>query len=515
MAKNRFPKFPMAILIMALGVLATMFFHVEEHGVILLSAVEPGLPRLFLPRIQGVDLTHAAGRGLMVAVVVMAETLLAENSFAGKNGYKLKIRQEILACAAGNLAAAATGCCPVNGSISRTAMNEQYGGKTQAVSIVASAAMIAILLFATGFIGYLPVPVLTAIVISALLNVVETHLAVRLFKVSKSEFYIFLAAGIGVLCMGTIYGVLIGIILSFVAMILKATNPPRALMGMVPGKTDYYDLDKNRFAYPIKNVVLYRFSEDMFFSNIKILQNDLEDAIREDTKAVIVDSEAVNSIDFTAADAIETLSESLEKRGIRFYLTGHTDKINAQLRHLGIGHLIEEGRVRRTILAALKDADIPVPCELDMPKEDTDRLKRLGKHAYPHGEENTLEEFVWAFGENAKQEIDGRALLVLRQLPSLEEVKLLAEQGTDKRMASWGFLGELDEDLLLRSMEEQIRELPEQLRGKEDEVVNLLRQRRQKLRKKLLREHPEMTEYLEESRHRRIAGKGRRSPQCP
>ena len=62
LAKNRFPKFPMAILIMALGVLATMFFHVEEHGVILLSAVEPGLPRLFLPRIQGVDLTHAAGR---------------------------------------------------------------------------------------------------------------------------------------------------------------------------------------------------------------------------------------------------------------------------------------------------------------------------------------------------------------------------------------------------------------------------------------------------------------------
>ena len=53
LAKNRFPKFPMAILIMALGVLATMFFHVEEHGVILLSAVEPGLPRLFLPGSRG------------------------------------------------------------------------------------------------------------------------------------------------------------------------------------------------------------------------------------------------------------------------------------------------------------------------------------------------------------------------------------------------------------------------------------------------------------------------------
>lgn len=270
LAKRLIPGFPMAILIMAMGVAATMVFHVDEHGVVLLAAVDPGMPRLFVPQLHRVDITHAVGRGLMVAVVVMAETLLAENNFAVKNGYKLNIRQEILACAAGNLAAAAVGCCPANGSISRTSMNEQYGGKTQVVSFTASVVMAVILLCATGFIGYLPVPVLTAIVISALLNVVETHLAVRLFKVSRSEFMIFVAAGLGVLCMGTIYGVLIGIILSFVAMILKATNPPRAYQGMVPGKTGFYDLNKNRFAYPVKNVLIYRFSEDMFFANIKL-----------------------------------------------------------------------------------------------------------------------------------------------------------------------------------------------------------------------------------------------------
>ena len=507
LAKKLIPKFPMAILIMALGVLSSAVFHVERHGVALLSAVEPGLPELFIPQFGRVDLTHAAGRGLMVAVVVMAETLLAENSFAVKNGYKLNIRQEILACAAGNIAAAATGCCPVNGSISRTSMNEQYGGKTQGVSIVAAVTMTVILLSATGFIGYLPVPVLTAIVISALLNVVETHLAVRLFRVSRSEFYIFAAAGVGVLCMGTIYGVLIGIILSFVAMILKATNPPRALMGMVPGKSDYYDLEKNRFAYPVKNVVLYRFSEDMFFANIKILQNDIEQAVREDTKVVIIDSEAVNSIDFTAADAIGMLAETLEKKGVRFYMTGHTNKINEQMRHLGIGNLIDEGRVRRTVLAALKDAGIEVPCILDIPAEDELRLKRLGNRAYPHGEEYTLEEFVWAFGEGAEKEIAKRALCVIRQIHSMEDVYVLAEQGADKRVSSWGFLGELDEDLLLRSVEEQIREIPEELKEKKEEIIRLIRKRRQNLKEKLLRDHPEMTEYLEESREHRIAGK--------
>ena len=262
--KKLAPKFPMAIVIMALGVFSTVVFHVDEKGVVLLQSVERGLPSLVIPDFGNIDFTQAAGRGLMVAVVIMAETLLAENTFAFRNDYKLNDRQEILACAAGNIAAAAVGCCPVNGSISRTSLNEQYGGKSQAVSITAGITMAVILLFFTGFIGYLPVPVLTAIVISALMDVVETHLAVRLFKVSRTEFYIFMAAGFSVLCLGTIYGVIIGILLSFVAVILKATNPPRSFRGMIPGRDAYFDLSRNRFAYPIKGVVIYRFSENLF-----------------------------------------------------------------------------------------------------------------------------------------------------------------------------------------------------------------------------------------------------------
>lgn len=125
----------------------------------------------------------------MVAVVIMAETLLSENNFAFKNGYKIDDNREILACGVSNLAAAFVGCCPVNGSISRTSMNEQYGGKTQVVSITAGLSMILLLLFGTGFIGYLPVPVLTAIVISALMKVVEFDLAKRLYEVSKRILY--------------------------------------------------------------------------------------------------------------------------------------------------------------------------------------------------------------------------------------------------------------------------------------------------------------------------------------
>ena len=188
--------------------------------------------------------------------------------------------------------------------------------------------MALILLFGTGFIGYLPVPVLTAIVISALMDVVETHLAVRLFKVSRTEFYIFMAAGFSVLCLGTIYGVIIGILLSFVAVILKATNPPRSFRGMIPGRDAYFDLSKNRFAYPIKGVVIYRFSENLFFANIKIFQEDIENSIQKDTRVVIIDASAINSIVLKAKELFVSDS-SLEKLSLIMFAPIAASSTNA------------------------------------------------------------------------------------------------------------------------------------------------------------------------------------------
>lgn len=501
-SKKLIPKFPMAIVIMIAGVLSTIVFHVNQYGVVLLQAVQPGLPRLIFPDFTGINLTQTVGRALMVAVVIMAETLLSENNFASKNGYELDDRQEILACAAGNLAAGAVGCCPVNGSISRTSMNEQYGGKTQVVSITAGLTMAVVLIGATGFIEYLPVPVLTAIVISALMNVVETHLAVRLFRVSRNEFYIFIAAGIGVLFLGTIYGVVIGILLSFVAVILRATNPPRSFRGMIPGKEVYYDLERNRFAYPIKHVIIYRFSENLFFANNKVLVSDIENSIKEDTKVVILDASAINSLDITAADALEMLAASLKKRGIKFYITEHSREVNDQMRKLGIGHLIKEGAVRRTILAALHDAGIEQPCPLDIPEEDLEKLKRREYFSLPAEEENTLEEFAWAFGDDAVKEIEKRVLSIVKQIHEITDLEKLSEEGIKEKLEFWNSLGALDEDELLRRMELHLDDLPSDVKENKKLVIELIERRRRKLRDRLLKEHPEIVEHIEERRER-------------
>lgn len=498
LAGKLIPKFPMAIVIMAVGVVVTLLFHVDERGVILLDAVESGLPKIHMFQFAGIDWTQAAGRSLMIAAVIMSETLLSENNFALKNGYKINENKEILACAAGNLASACVGCCPVNGSISRTSMNEQYEGKTQAVSITAGAVMAVVLVCATGFIGYLPVPVLTAIVISALMNVVELHLAIRLFKVSRNEFYIFVAACISVLFLGTIYGVVIGLLLSFIAVVLRATNPPRAFYGMIPGKEAYYDLKRNRNAYPIKNTIIYRFSENLFFANIKIFQSDIESSIKEDTKIVIVDAGAINSIDITAADRLEMIAKNFDKQGIHFYVTEHSENVNEQMRSLGIGHLIEEGKVRRTILAALHDAGIPSPCPLEI----SEKVHAVHEAMIPAEEENTLEEFAWAFGDDAVEEIEKKVHQVMEQLHKLPDLERLAELGIEEKLKNWHSLGAIDEDEILRRMELHLDELPENLRGDRKVILQLIEKRRRKIEQQLLIHHPEIVEHLKKSRER-------------
>lgn len=498
LAGKLIPKFPMAIVIMAVGVVATLLFRVDEQGVVLLDAVESGLPSFHCFKFVGIDWQQAAGRSLMIAAVIMSETLLSENNFALKNGYKIDENKEILACAMGNLAAACVGCCPVNGSISRTSMNEQYEGKTQAVSITAGAVMAVVLVCATGFIGYLPVPVLTAIVISALMNVVELHLAVRLFKVSRNEFYIFVAACVSVLFLGTIYGVIVGLLLSFVAVVLRATNPPRSFLGMIPGKETYYDLKRNRNAYPIQHTIIYRFSENLFFANIKIFQSDIENSIKKDTKVVIIDATAINSIDITAADRLEMMAKNLEKQGIRFYITEHSENVNQQMRSLGSGHLIEEGKVRRTILAALHDAGIPSPCPLEIPK----KVHAVHEAMMPAEEENTLEEFAWAFGDDAVKEVEKKVHQVMEQLHKLPDLERLAELGIEEKLKNWHSLGAIDEDEILRRMELHLDELPENLRGDRKVILQLIEKRRRKIEQQLLVYHPEIVEHLKKSRER-------------
>ncbi|WP_177975533.1 SulP family inorganic anion transporter [uncultured Eubacterium sp.] len=487
-SKKIIPKFPMAVVLMVIGAVLTAVLPLRDWGIQTLAAVEPGLPKWSLPDFSAVPLKEAVTISLSVAVVIMAETLLAENSFAQKNRYQINDNQEIMAFSLGNFAAAFTGCCPINGSVSRTAMGEQYQAKTQLTGLVAGGSMIILLLCCTGFIGYLPIPVLTAIVISALLGATEFELVPRLWKVSRTECFIFLGAFLGVLFLGTINGVLIGIILSFTEMIIRTAKPATCFLGIQPGHKHFRALKEGQQIHPISGVVIYRFSSNLFFANISVLQREIEAALKEDTKAVILDASGIGSMDITAADRLNLLSESLKEKGIRFYITEHISGLNTQMRKLGLGHLIENGNVRRTIHIALKDMGYNRPYPLEGGVENTERSASL-KRA-----DNRVQEFVWAFGADAEAEMERQ---IIRQIEHLKETKDVEEL----LHGSWSHMDEWDMDEWLEHLEEHLKEIVS-ISGKDEHALALrIEQHRQEIHERIAKEHPELAERFRERRH--------------
>ena len=487
-SKKLIPKFPMAVVLMFAGTIITLNMPIRDWGINTLSAVEPGLPKWSIPDFSIISIQQTITISLSVAVVIMAETLLAENSFAQKNNYRINDNQEILAFSVGNFMAAFTGCCPINGSVSRTAMGEQYQAKTQLTGIVAGLTMIVLLICGTGFIGYLPIPILTAIVISALLGATEFDLAARLWKLSRTEFLIFVGAFLGVLLLGTINGVLIGIILSFTEMIIRTSKPSRCFLGIQPGHRHFRDLKEGNQIHAIEGVIIYRFSSNLFFANIGVLQRDIEDSIKPDTKAVILDASGIGSIDITAADRLAMLYKSLKEKGIRFYMTEHIAKVNEQIRTLGLGYMIEEGRVRRTIHIALKDMGIARPYPLEGGIENEERSASR-KRA-----DNKVQEFVWAFGAESEEQIEKQIVLQIQQLKKTGDMEKLFH-------GSWSHMDAFDEDEWLEHLEEHLKEIVN-ISGKDEKsIATRFEEHRKEIHERIKNEHPEMAERFKERRH--------------
>ena len=487
-AKKLIPKFPMAVVLMAVGALMTKFLPVREWGIQTLSAVQTGLPRWKAVDLSAVPLKDAITISLSVAVVIMAETLLAENNFAQKNRYRINDNQELLAFSLGNFAAALTGCCPINGSVSRTAMGEQYQGKTQLTGIVAGISMMILLLCGTGFIGFLPVPVLTAIVISALLGATEFDLMARLWKVSRTECMIFVGAFLGVLLLGTINGVLIGILLSFAEVIIRTAKPSTCFLGIQPGHKHFRDLKESSQIHALSGVLVYRFSSNLFFANVQMLKNDIEDHIKPDTKAVILDAGGIGSLDITAADCLKRLHQSLKEKGIRFYMTEHISDVNEQLRKLGLGYLIEEGCVRRTIHIALKDMGInrPYPLEDGVDNEERSASRKRA--------DNRVQEFVWAFGSDAEKQIERQIEKQIAQLKESGDIE-------DLLHGRWAHMEELDEDEWLEHLEEHLKEIVN-ISGKDEHTLAMqIEEHRKQVHDRIAKNHPELAERFRERRH--------------
>ena len=200
---------------------------------------------------------------------------------------------------------------------------------------------------------------------------------------------------------------------------------------------------------------------------------------------MILDAGGIGSLDITAADCLKRLHQSLKEKGIRFYMTEHISDVNEQLRKLGLGYLIEEGCVRRTIHIALKDMGInrPYPLEDGVDNEDRSASRKRA--------DNRVQEFVWAFGSDAEKQIERQIEKQIAQLKGSGDIENLLH-------GRWAHMEELDEDEWLEHLEEHLKEIVN-ISGKDEHTLAMqIEEHRKQVHDRIAKNHPELAERFRE-----------------
>jgi high affinity sulfate transporter 1 len=352
------PKVPGALVALVAFIAISALFDLEEHAVEVVGDIPAGLPPIGVPDVGGAELLELVPGALALALVAFAETIAIARSVEGRHkDEQVDPNREMIALGVANAGAGFAQSFAVDGSLSRTSVNEGAGARTQLAGIVTAALIVVTALVLTPLFGPLPEATLGAIVIVAVWHLLNLAPIGRLAEVDRSEAVIALSCLFGILVFGILEGILIAVGLSFLVILYRAARPRSAELGRVPGEDTFRALGEDRpgeVTYP--GLLVFRYDADLFFANA----SDFRDQIRRRVRAaeaplaaVIVDAEAVGNIDTTAMTTIRDLSEELAEDEVELVWARVRTPVIEKLKRFGLDEEIPEERIFLSVSSAV------------------------------------------------------------------------------------------------------------------------------------------------------------------
>lgn len=315
------PRWPTALVVVVAGILATWGLSLHERGIAVLRDVPSGLPTPALPEMSTGLLGDLAPVALTIAIVAFAEGISVAKAIARKTRDDVDANQELIATGAANAAAGAFSGFPIAGGFSRTAVNFQAGARTPLASLVTAGVLAVAALWLTPLFYYLPKVVLAAIVVVAVLGLVDVRDAVETFRLRRSDGATLAVTFLATLLIGVEPGLAIGVVFSLAVFIWRSSNPHATELGRVVGSSEYRNVDR----WPTRtadDVALLRVDGPLFFANTKRLEDRVQATVadRPEVRAVILDASSTTDIDASGAHALHELSADLDAAGIALHL---------------------------------------------------------------------------------------------------------------------------------------------------------------------------------------------------
>ena len=351
--ERAFPGRPVALVVVVLAIVAASVFGLPALGIPITGEIPQGLPSLALPRLRLRDVDGIFPLAAGCLLLAYIEGVSAARSFATKHGYELDPRQEFLGLGAANLFAALAHGYPVAGGLSQSAVNDKAGARTPLALVFASLTLAVCLLFLANYLENLPKAVLAAIVFTAVLGLVDVRTLIRMWRISKADFYAAVIALAAVLLLGILQGILLAAAASVLILLGRASQPHVAFLGRIPGTKNYSDLARHPENEQLAHAIVFRPEASVLYVNadhvLKIVLERLRNSQQGDIRAVVCDLSASPYIDLAGSRMLRVLHTELTARGIALRIVEARGRIRDLLRADGIGEIVG-GLGRRTTL---------------------------------------------------------------------------------------------------------------------------------------------------------------------
>jgi MFS superfamily sulfate permease-like transporter len=351
------PNKPVALFVVVSGIIAASVIPLADYGVKLLGEVPQGLPQLGLPAIAWADFNLLLPLALACFLLGAVETAAIGRMFRDPRGDRFDANQEFLALAAANLAAGLGRGFPVSGGMSQSAVNRGAGARTPLSGLLAAGCIMLVALFLSNQLRALPQPVLAAVVLVAVVGLLNVSALARFWRNDRTEFVVAAATLLGVLGAGLLQGVLIGAVISLLLLIHRTSRPHVAMLGRVPGTDRFSDAARHPENESIPGVAIFRPESALVYFNIdhvcqSILQRTM--AMVPKPHTIVLDLSASPHVDFQSAHGLADLAETLKQQEIRTQIIEARAAVRDRLRAEGVAEPLGGVQRERTLADVLQ-----------------------------------------------------------------------------------------------------------------------------------------------------------------
>ncbi|XP_072965181.1 probable sulfate transporter 3.4 [Typha angustifolia] len=316
----------------------------QNHGISVIGHLQEGVnpPSVNMLYFHGSFLGLAIKTGIVTGILSLTEGIAVGRTFASIKNYQIDGNKEMMAIGIMNMAGSCASCYVTTGSFSRSAVNYNAGSKTAVSNIVMASAVLVTMLFLMPLFYHTPNVILSAIIITAVIGLIDFHAVIRLWKVDKLDFLACISAFFGVLFISVQMGLAIAVGISMLKILIHVTRPNIVIKGVVPGTHNYRDLVHYKEAIRVPPFLILGVESPIYFANSMYLQERILRWVREEDervakmnqssiKCIILDMSAVTAIDTSGMETLAELKKILDKRSVEFVLANPVASVTEKL----------------------------------------------------------------------------------------------------------------------------------------------------------------------------------------